>query len=493
MPSKTNSMPYNLEAEQSLLGCILIDQVEQMEIISALTETDFLAESHKKIFAAMQEINHDNKPCDLVTVSDYLQKAGELENVGGFAYLTELTQTIPSSANFGEYLHIVSRDGLLRRLITGSNSIIKNAMQSSDSQKSLQFAEKTIFDISEMKDSKNLEPISDYFDEVIGGFELISKDKNAFVGLKTGFSRLDYYTNGLRRGNLIILAARPSVGKTTFAMNIAENVALKKNAVVAVFSLEMTRTELAQRMLCSVANVRMDEAVKGTLADNDSEGFSRLFEAKKLLTKAKIMVDDSSGVTPQDILSKCRRLKARNDGKLDLIIVDHMQLMETAKKMESRQQEITDISKNLKMVAKELDVPIIALSQLSRQVTGRKGGKPMLSDLRESGAIEQDADMVFFLHRPEAVEGPSEEKDNKPKTTELIIAKNRQGACEKFELTFKGEYCKFVDKIYSNITPPPMTRADKERESADERYREDNFNSLSNEDLDGIMPPPEDF
>ena len=494
MPSEKRSMPYNLEAEQSLLGCILIDQVEQMEIISSLAESDFLSESHKKIFSAMRDINVQNKPCDIVTVADSLSKAGQLENVGGFGYLTELTQKIPSSANYGEYLDIVTRDGLLRRLITGANKIIEDATVSTDSQRSLQFAEKTVFDISEQKENRNLESVAKYYDEVIGNFELISKDKNAFIGLKTGFSRLDYYTNGLKKGNLIILAARPSVGKTTFAMNIAENVALKKNAVVAVFSLEMTRVELAQRLLCSVANVRMDEAVKGTLADNDSEGFVRLFEAKKLLTKAKIFIDDSSGVTPQDILSKCRRLKARNEGKLDLVIVDHLQLMETAKKSDSRQQEVTDISKNLKMVAKELDVPLIALSQLSRQVTGRKGGKPMLSDLRESGAIEQDADMVFFLHRPEAVEGPSDEKSNTPKTTELIIAKNRQGACEKFELSFRGEYCKFTDMVYTGQTPPPKTRSDIERERADEKYYEDdkNFGSLSEEDLNSLPIPSED-
>ncbi|MBO7526164.1 MAG: hypothetical protein J6T42_05165, partial [Clostridia bacterium] len=204
MPSEKRSMPYNLEAEQSLLGCILIDQVEQMEIISSLVESDFLSESHKKIFSAMRDINVQNKPCDIVTVADNLSKAGQLENVGGFGYLTELTQKIPSSANYGEYLDIVTRDGLLRRLITGANKIIEDATVSTDSQRSLQFAEKTVFDISEQKENRNLESVAKYYDEVIGNFELISKDKNAFIGLKTGFSRLDYYTNGLKKGNLII-------------------------------------------------------------------------------------------------------------------------------------------------------------------------------------------------------------------------------------------------------------------------------------------------
>ena len=492
MAQNVRSMPYNLEAEQSLLGCILIDQVEQMDMIANLAESDFLTEAHKKIFAAMRDISSGNKPVDLVTIADYLQKTGTLDDVGGIAYLTELTQKIPSAANYEEYLNIATRDGTLRKLITGANEIIKNSMESTDSLKSLQFAEKTIFDISESKETKSLEKLSNYFGEVIDRFEKISKDKNALIGLKTGFPRLDYYTNGLQRGNLIILAARPSVGKTTFAMNIVEKVAMRSDAVVAVFSLEMTKAELAQRMICSYANVKMDDALKGKLADIDEDGFKRLFDAQKMLTKAKIYVDDSSGVTPQNVLSKCRRLKARMGDKLDLVVVDHLQLMESAKKnIESRQQEVTDISKNLKMIAKELDVPIIALSQLSRLVTGRKGGKPMLSDLRESGAIEQDADIVMFLHRPEAVEGPSQDK-KAPSKTELIISKNRNGVCKDYELVFKGEYCKFEEMDYSNMTPPPMTKNDLDRENSERLSAESEMQALSADDLSSLDPPPED-
>ena len=490
------AMPYNLEAEQSILGCIMIDQVMQMDVVSELNEDDFLMESHKKIFAAMRDIVSQNKPVDLVTLADLLQKDGELERVGGIAYLTELTQKIPSSANYGEYLGITKRDGILRRLITGANKIIEDATDSKDSLASLQYAEKVVFDISEARERHSLDRIGDYFNEVIDKFERIGKDKNALIGLRTGFTRLDYFTNGLQRGNLIILAARPSVGKTTFVMNIAENVATKKNAVVAVFSLEMTKVELAQRMLCSVGSVRMDDALKGRLADVDPDGFKRLFEAQKLLSQAKIFIDDSTNVTPQDILSKCRRLKARQGGKLDLIVVDHIQLMESAKKeIESRQQEVTDISRNLKMIAKELDVPLIALSQLSRQVTGRKGGKPMLSDLRESGAIEQDADVVMFLHRPEAIVGPQDNADkNQTSLTELIIAKNRNGICDRLELVFNGEMCKFTNYDYTKATPTKKTSEDYRKEAARSlsQKSQDEFQSLSDDDLNSLNPPDEE-
>ena len=390
---KSNKMPYNLEAEQSVLGCILIDQTVQTDIAAELHESDFLVESHKKIITAIKDIAATNKPVDLVTLADLMQKNGTLEDAGGIAYLTELTRTVPSSANYRQYLDIVLRDGVLRRLINSSNAIIEDAMTSIDSQKSLTQAEKLIFDISESNERKGLEKIGGYFQPVLDRFEKLEKDKSFFTGLKTGFTRLDFLTNGLHKGNLVIIAARPSVGKTTFVMNIVENLAMKQDAAVAVFALEMTREELAQRMLCSVANVRMDDALKGRLTEKDPESLKRLWEAQKLLNNAKIYVDESSMVTPTDILSKCRRMKMRYG--LDMIVVDHIQLMNSAKKgVESRQQEVTDISRNLKMIAKELDVPVVALSQLSRQSTGRKDGRPILSDLRESGAIEQDADLV---------------------------------------------------------------------------------------------------
>ncbi len=487
-------MPYNLEAEQSVLGCILIDQTVQMDIASELHESDFLVESHKKIITAIKDIAATNKPVDLVTLADLMQKNGTLEESGGIAYLTELTRTVPSSANYRQYLDIVLRDGVLRRLINSSNAIIEDAMTSIDSQKSLTQAEKLIFDISESNERKGLEKIGGYFQPVLDRFEKLEKDKNFFTGLKTGFTRLDFLTNGLHKGNLVIIAARPSVGKTTFVMNIVENLAMKQNAAVAVFALEMTREELAQRMLCSVANVRMDDALKGKLTEKDPESLKRLWEAQKLLNNAKIYVDESSMVTPTDILSKCRRMKMRYG--LDMIVVDHIQLMNSAKKgVESRQQEVTDISRNLKMIAKELDVPVLALSQLSRQSTGRKDGRPILSDLRESGAIEQDADLVIFLHKPDMVEGPKEGQGNKPMITEVIVAKNRNGMIASFQVLFKGEFVKFVNYTGSGFEgkPTPPTAEDKRREEADSATAEESYSSLDDSELKSLSSAvPED-
>lgn len=472
MPGK---MPYNLEAEQSVLACILLDQIIQIDIISQLKEDDFLSPSNKTIYSFMREIVAENKPVDLVTLSDVLQKNGKLETVGGITYLSDLTKLVPSSANYEQYVAIVKRDGILRRLITSANLIIEDSTKSTDSAHSLAYAEQLVYDIANTDEKHNLERLTEYFDPVLEKFEKLQKDKNYFTGLKTGFTQLDYATNGLHKGNLIILAARPSVGKTTLAMNIVENVALKENAVCAVFELEMTKVELAQRMLCSIGEVPMDAAVKGKLEEKDEKGFSKLWQAKKRASETKIFVDESSNVTPQDIMNRARRLKMRQ-GRLDLIVVDHLQLMQSAKKSESRQQEVTEISRNLKMIAKELDVPVIALSQLSRQIAQRKGGKPVLSDLRESGAIEQDADLVVFLHKPDADSG------NRPSTqlTDIIIAKNRNGVCTEFQLLFKGDYCKFVNPTNFSGEPPKKegTFVKEDDEVAPEPYSDEDLQSL---------------
>ena len=440
---KNNVLPHNLEAEQSLLGSILIDMELQYEIVSKLKENDFYAESHKLIFTAMYEITSQNKPVDLVTLSDAMEKSTTLERAGGITYLTDLTRITPSAANYKYYLDIVKRDSTLRKLIKSSEAIIKDSANSIDSFKSVAFAEKSVYDISEELDTSTLGNIVVAFPSILDKFESIQKDKNFMQGIKTGFTGFDNLTNGLHRGNLVILAARPSIGKTTLAMNIVENMAIKDNAVCAVFALEMTREELAQRMLCSVANVSSQDALKGKLEDDD---WQRLWQAQKQLAETKIFIDDTSMTTCPEILSKCRRLKSRA-GRLDCIVVDHIQLMNSVRSSDSRQQEITEISRSLKMIAKELDVPVIALSQLSRQITARKGQRPMLSDLRESGAIEQDADIVMFIHRPDLAAEEKELASGKvmKNLAEIILAKNRSGACDNFSLLFKGEKSKFVN------------------------------------------------
>ena len=473
---KTNAMPYNLEAEQSVLGSILIDMELQYEIISKLKEGDFYLESHKLIFAAMYQISAANTPVDLVTLSDAMEKNATLEKAGGMDYLTSLARTTPSAANYAYYLDIVKRDSTLRKLIRSADKISDESRNSTDYLKSVAFAEKCIYDISEQLDTSTLSNINTAFNGILEKYEKIQKDKDYFQGLKTGFTELDKLTNGLHAGNLIILAARPSIGKTTLAMNIVENIAIKEKAVCAVFALEMTKEELAQRMMCSVANVSNQSALKGKLEDED---WQKLWQAQKILNDTKIYVDDTSMTTCAEILSKCRRLKSREG--LDLVVVDHIQLMNAIKPSDSRQQEITEISRGLKMIAKELDIPVIALSQLSRLVTGRKGQKPVLSDLRESGAIEQDADIVMFIHRPDlaAEEKELEQGKVKKNVAQIIIAKNRAGECRDFDLLFKGENSKFINPPASYIN---------DIQAPGERIRKNDFSKIDG----GDIPPATD-
>ena len=469
---KTNAMPYNLEAEQSVLGSILIDMELQFEIISKLKEGDFYLESHKLIFAAMFQISSANTPVDLVTLSDVMEKNATLEKVGGIDYLTSLARMTPSAANYNYYLDIVKRDSTLRKLIRSADKISEDSRNSTDYLKSVAFAEKCIYDISEQLDTSTLSNINTAFNTILDKFENIQKDKDYFQGLKTGFTELDRMTNGLHAGNLVILAARPSIGKSTLAMNIVENIAIKEKAVCAFFALEMTKEELAQRVMCSVGGVSNQSALKGKLEDED---WQRLWQAQKILNDTRIYVDDTSMTTCAEILSKCRRLKSR-EGKLDLVVVDHIQLMNAIKSSDSRQQEITERSRGLKMIAKELDIPVIALSQLSRQVTGRKGQKPVLSDLRESGAIEQDADIVMFIHRPDlaAEEKELEQGKVKKNVAQIIIAKNRAGECRDFDLLFKGEKSKFINPPASYLT---------DIQAPGERIRKNDFNKISDGDI----------
>ncbi|MBE5742168.1 MAG: replicative DNA helicase [Clostridiales bacterium] len=472
---KTNAMPYNLEAEQSVLGSIIIDMELQYEIMSKLKECDFYLESHKLIFDSMFSIINKNSPIDLVTLSDAMEKSATLEKAGGIDYLTVLARITPSAANYEYYLDIVKRDSTLRKLIRSADEISKDARNSSDYVKSVSFAEKAIYDISEELENSTLTNINAKFSGILDKFQNIQKDKNFLQGLKTGFTGLDNLTNGLHEGNLIILAARPSIGKTTFAMNIVENVAIREKAVCAVFALEMTKEELAQRMLCSVSNVSNQDALKGKLQDED---WQKLWQAQKILNDSNIFVDDTSMTTCPEILSKCRRLKSKM-GRLDLVVVDHIQLMNSVKSSDSRQQEVTEISRGLKMIAKELSVPVLALSQLSRQVTSRKGQKPVLSDLRESGAIEQDADIVMFIHRPDkaAEEKEIEQGKVKKNVAEIILAKNRAGECNEFELLFRGEKSKFINmpSNYINDIEIPPTKKERmmAKAEAEENYDDD--------------------
>lgn len=435
-------MPHSIESEMALLGCILVDAKIQIEIAGNIVEEDFYSENHQLIFHAMQKIIYDNNTVDVVTLTDILEKDGVLEKVGGLDYIMELTNILPSSANYLSYLDIVKRDAVLRRLMQGSAKIIENCIKSTNQDEALGFAEKTIYDVSQGADTGDMVKVDRILPDVIGKLDELSKDKSASKGIKTKYWGLDRILNGLHKSDLIVLAARPSVGKTSFAMNLVENVA-SQGYSCAVFSLEMSKEQLTQRLLCSVANVSMENASRGQL---DKTEWLKIAKARNVLSDMKIFINESPLSTPQEILSQCRRLARRS--QLDFIMIDYIQLMSAGRSrgLDNRQQEISEISRGLKIMAKELNVPVLALSQLSRDVEKRKG-RPVLSDLRESGAIEQDADIVMFIHRPDR--GATEEELAKGKiqknVAEILIEKHRNGQTGMVKLYFKGECTKFLN------------------------------------------------
>lgn len=495
--AKPVEMPYSLEAEQSVLGSILIDQELQGEILAELDEGDFYPESHKLIAKAMKEVVDAGSPVDFVTLTDRLENDAALSKAGGIEYITTLTTVTPSAANYRVYLEIVKRDSVLRRLIRSAAEIDRFSRGCSDRAEALAFAEKKVFDISASVESGTLTELEPSVAEVLDRFNSIANDKNAFRGVPTGFTELDDLMNGLHPTDLILIAARPAMGKTSFAMNIIEHCAVFEKKVCAVFSLEMPKIQIAQRLVCSLSGVSMSKALKGEL---DGEDWKNLWTANKQLKESKIFVDDSSLTTPTDLISKCRRLKAK--AGLDLVMIDYIQLMSGSKRSrENRQQEVSDITRNLKIMAKELNVPVIALSQLNRSVetSARPDHRPQLSDLRESGAIEQDADIVMFIHRPDKyltekeIESGTVEKN----VAELIVAKHRNGGLGTIKLYFKGESTKFMNMPKTGFTPPARAEgAPKEGEIFP--GMEDPTSGMAGappEDFaptDGLEPPPED-
>ena len=466
MANEINTMPYNRDAEMALLGCLLIDNDIASELVEKLSEDDFYQESHKYVLRAMHRVFNQRKPIDLVTVSDELEGENTLEKAGGIVYLTELTHITPSAANYKSYYEIITRDSINRKLIRASRKIIETSMKGTDEQASIAFAEKSIYDISKQSERSELLRMG----EVLHKFELLQADPNSFRGVPTGYKRLDKLTHGLKGGALIVIAARPGMGKTSLAMNLVENASLRAGKTCAVFSLEMPRTEIVERLICSYASVSMKKAQDGELGAKE---WKKLMLAGDQLKKSKILIDDSPKITPAEILSKCRRLKSSADG-LDLIMIDYIQLMSGGDSAmagnENRQQEIASITRDLKIMAKELNVPVIALSQLKRI----QSKEPQLSDLRESGAIEQDADIVMFINRPEVIATQEELASGKivKGAAELIIAKHRGGEQGRVALKFIGEYTKFVDVDDQNREdePPEFGSRAQEYMEEDEEY-----------------------
>ena len=435
-------MPHSLETERALLGCVLTDAKIQIEVVGAIKESDFYFDNHKTIYKAIERIVGDNKPLDMVTLIDSLEKEGTLEVAGGVDYVVGLTDILPSSANYQRYLEMVLRDSALRRLMKGSLDIIDKCNSDVEKNEAISFAEDVVYKISESVDTGEMVKIDKVLPDVMAKLDELAKDKSASKGIKTNYRGIDNLLNGLHKSDLIILAARPSVGKTSFAMNIVENVA-KQGYACAVFSLEMSKEQLTQRLLCSVANVSMESVSKGRLGKSD---WLKLAKAREIVSKMNLYISESSMSNTREIMSQCKRLKAKSS--LDLVVIDYIQLMSSAraKAYDNRQQEISDISRNLKIMAKELNVPVLALSQLSRAVETRKG-RPQLADLRESGAIEQDADIVMFIHRPDknAKESDLASKKIQENVAEILVEKHRNGPTGMVKLYFKGECTKFIN------------------------------------------------
>ena len=483
-----NQMPHNIDAEAALLGCIIIDGEIQSELLESLVDDDFYQESHKEILNAMKAVYGGRKTIDVVTLTDQLDRDAKLDRAGGLQYITELAQNTPSAANYKQYFEIVRRDAVNRMLIRASKEIIENSMKGEEERDAIAFAEKKVYDISKRQDSGGLSGMEDgeVIQEGLKKFETIQADPNAFRGVPTGFKHLDRITGGLQKSDLIVLAARPGMGKTSLSMNIVETAALVHRKVCAVFSLEMPRVQIVQRLLCAHAGVSMEKALTGKLAQKE---WKNLMLASDRLQKSKIFVDDSSRVTPAEILSKCRRLKS-SAGALDLVMIDYIQLMggesKSAKGSENRQQEIASITRDLKIMAKELDVPVIALSQLRRIQTK----EPQLSDLRESGAIEQDADIVMFINRPDATATPEEmaKGDIVKGAAEIILAKHRNGSCGRIQLRFIGESTKFVDveDVGQPTEEPQYVR--RKRNFEENPTAEEAFS----QNMEGLEPPPEE-
>lgn len=435
-------LPNSLEAEQALLGCILLDNDAQSDIFSKLNVEDFYSEAHRNIYDSMMKVYNKSIPVDFVTLTNQLEVEKKLETIGGIDYITYLTNVVPSAANFQHYLNIVKNSSVRRHLISEAQEIIKSAFDSEDGDKAMREAEKRIFDLSQKETSSDLEHVGKpggTLTTVLKQISELAENKGKMRGIPTGYKDFDAITNGLQKSDLILLAARPGVGKTSFAMNIAVDAAVNEGKKVAIFALEMSKEQLMQRALSSLARVNLSHVLRGNM---DSEEWKRIWTAEKKLAQSGIYVDDSSMITPFELISKCRKLKMTEG--LDLIVIDYLQLMTMGKSnRESRTQEVSDLTRTLKIAAKELNVPIILLSQLSRAVEVREDHRPVLSDLRESGSIEQDADIVLFLYNPEKYNDVVTEDE--PGTVYLLVAKHRNGSTGEVKLKWVGEYTTYLN------------------------------------------------
>ncbi|SFQ29950.1 replicative DNA helicase [Desemzia incerta] len=442
--------PQSIEAEQAVLGSIFLDADTLVGALEFIEAKDFYRRGHQLIFQAMMNLNDENEAIDIVTVTNALESKNQLEDVGGIPYLADLAVAVPTAANMEYYAKIVEQKSILRNLIHTATEIVAKGYEESDEVASiLDDAERSILEVSERRSRTGFLSISDVLNSTVAQIDQLYQNDEEITGLPTGYKLLDKMTAGLQKEELIILAARPAVGKTAFALNIAQNVGTKTDETVAIFSLEMGAESLVNRMLCSEGSIDASHLRTGNLTE---EEWQSLIIAMGSLSKASIYIDDTPGIRVAEIRAKCRRLK-QEKGNLGLILIDYLQLIEGTGK-ESRQQEVSEISRQLKKLAKELKVPVIALSQLSRGVEQRQDKRPVLSDIRESGSIEQDADIVAFLYRDDYYdrEGQDNDDDNseadEDNVIEVIIEKNRSGARGTVKLLFIKEYNKFSSLSY---------------------------------------------
>lgn len=441
--------PQDIEAEQAVLGAVFLDADAIIDAMEVIAPEDFYRRSHQIIFQAMIQLNDRSESIDLITLKAEIEKSNSLEDVGGLTYLTELSQASPSAASIAYYAKIVDDKATLRNLIqTASRIVTKGFEQDEDVQSIIDQAEKSILEVSEKRNSNGFQSIAEVLNRTIETIDQLAQNNEEITGLPTGYAALDKMTAGLQKEELIILAARPAVGKTAFALNIAQNVGTKTDRSVAIFSLEMGAESLVNRMLCAEGSIEASHLRTGQLSE---EEWRNLIVAMGSLSNANIYIDDTPGIKISEIRARCRKL-AQEKGNLGLILIDYLQLIEGTGR-ENRQQEVSEISRQLKKLAKELKVPVIALSQLSRGVEQRQDKRPVLSDIRESGSIEQDADIVAFLYRDDYYrsEGddddePEEQQNNN--VIEVIIEKNRSGARGTVKLLFIKEYNKF-----SSVSP----------------------------------------
>ena len=437
-----NLPPQNLEAEESILSAVLIDNDTLLDVLEVLTPEDFYKSAHQKIFAAVAQLFSRSEPVDLVTLSNILRAQNRLEEIGGATYLARLVDTVPLAVNAQHYAKIVHDKACLRRLIEKSNKIARRCFEDSDDVDNIiDFAESAIFEISENKIKPSFYHIGKIIEGNIDALEERQGSKALVTGVATGFTKIDELTAGFQQSDLIILAGRPGMGKTALALNIAKHAAVDTNVPVALFSLEMSKEQLSMRMLSSEAQIDSSKMRRGFISQND---WMKITDAAGVLSEAPIFIDESPNITALEIRAKSRRLKM--DKNIGLIIVDYVQLMKGAAHTERRELEISDISRSLKALAKELSLPVVALSQLNRELEKRSDKRPQLSDLRESGALEQDADVVAFIYRDELYN--KDENNPKKGTAEVIIAKQRNGPTGFAPLKFWDAYTRF-----GNLSP----------------------------------------